>query len=243
MKEILHVIQEEYQYPVDIEFTINFSESGDYVINILQCRPLQVYQDMEELNIPENIEEKNILFECRNSAMGLSRATKLDLIVYVDPVKYYRMPYQDKYKISGAIGRINWEMRGKGKHMLLMVPGRIGTSSPELGVPTAFSDISEFDAVCEISDSKAGYNPELSYGSHFFQDLVESGILYNAIFENDKTLSFDMGRLDSFEHISKGTIQGYEGVMEIFSIYDVSEENIYILHDMKNERTLCAKID
>ena len=243
MKEILHVIQEEYQYPVDIEFTINFSESGDYVINILQCRPLQVYQDMEELNIPENIEEKNILFECRNSAMGLSRATKLDLIVYVDPVKYYRMPYKDKYKISGAIGRINWEMRGKGKHMLLMVPGRIGTSSPELGVPTAFSDISEFDAVCEISDSKAGYNPELSYGSHFFQDLVESGILYNAIFENDKTLSFDMGRLDSFEHISKGTIQGYEGVTEILSIYDVSEENIYILHDMKNERTLCAKID
>ena len=72
---------------------------------------------------------------------------------------------------------------------------------------------------------------------------MESGILYNAIFENDKTLSFDMGRLDSFEHISKGTIQGYEGVMEIFSIYDVSEENIYILHDMKNERTLCAKID
>ncbi|ETP71891.1 phosphoenolpyruvate synthase/pyruvate phosphate dikinase [Lachnospiraceae bacterium JC7] len=243
MKEILQVIQEEYRYPVDIEFTINFSESGDYVINILQCRPLQVYQDMEELKLPENIEEKNVLFECRNSAMGLSRATKLDLIVYVDPVKYYQMPYQDKYKISGAIGRINWEMRGKGKHMLLMVPGRIGTSSPELGVPTAFSDISEFDAVCEISDSKAGYNPELSYGSHFFQDLVESGILYNAIFENDKTLSFDMGRLDSFEHISKSIVQGYEGVTEILSVYNVSEENIYILHDMKNERTLCAKIE
>ena len=76
--------------------------------------------------------------------------------------------------------------------MLLMVPGRIGTSSPELGVPTAFSDISEFDAVCEIADSKVGYNPELSYGSHFFQDLVESGILYNAIFENEKTVVYNI---------------------------------------------------
>ena len=111
----------------------------------------------------------------------------LHLIVYVDPVKYYSMPYQDKDKVAKTIGKVNWEMRGKGKHLLLMVPGRIGTSSPELGVPTAFSDISEFDAVCEIADSKVGYNPELSYGSHFFQDLVESGILYNAIFENEKS--------------------------------------------------------
>ncbi len=242
MKEILKALQDEYQHPVDIEYTLNFDESGEYVINILQCRPLQVYQDMEELVIPDDIKPENILFECRKSAMGLSRAEKLDLIVYVDPVKYYSMPYQDKNKVAGVIGKINWEMRGRGKHMLLMVPGRIGTSSPELGVPTAFSDISEFDAVCEVADSKVGYNPELSYGSHFFQDLVESGILYNAIFENDKTVRFDPGVLSSFDNILNEEVLGYSGIKVIVNVLDVSSDNIYIYHDMKNERTLCARV-
>ncbi len=242
MKDILSTLQEEYQHPVDIEFTLNFSENGDYVINLLQCRPLQVFKDNEELHIPDNIEPSNILFECKKSAMGLSRAEKLDLIIYVDPVKYYSMPYQAKNQVAIAIGKINWEMRGKGKHILLMVPGRIGTSSPELGVPTAFSDISEFDAVCEIADSKVGYNPELSYGSHFFQDLVESGILYNAIFENDKTICFNVDVLSSFDNKFTPAAHGLEGVNSIVQAYDISKDNIYIYHDMKNEHTLCARV-
>lgn len=85
--------------------------------------------------------------------------------------------------------------------MLLMVPGRIGTSSPELGVPTTFADISEFEAICEIEEKKAGYNPELSYGSHIFQDLVEAEILYTAIFSNEKTLAVCTGKT--------GGISGY----------------------------------
>ena len=242
MKEILKALQEEYRHPVDIEFTMNFSESGDYVINLLQCRPLQVYQDMEELKIPENIQDEKILFECRKSAMGLSRAEKLDYIVYVDPVKYYSMRYQDKVKVAAAIGKLNWAMRGKGKHMLLMVPGRIGTSSPELGVPTAFADISEFDAVCEIADSKVGYNPELSYGSHFFQDLVESGILYNAIFENEKTLKYNIALLENHSNVLMDIVEGTEELKDIVFAYDLSEENYHIYHDMKNERTICAEI-
>ncbi len=241
MKAILSSLQNEYQHPVDIEFTINFSENGDYVINILQCRPLQVYMDVEELNIPEDIEKKDIIFECRRAAMGLSRAEKLDLVVYVDPVKYYSMPYQDKNQVATAIGKINWAMRGKDKHMLLMVPGRIGTSSPELGVPTAFSDISEFDAVCEVADSKVGYNPELSYGSHFFQDLVESGILYSAIFENDKTLLYDPDSLFAYENSLKDLVPDASSLSDILYAFDVSDDSLYIYHDMKKERTLCAR--
>lgn len=242
MKDILSALQKEYEYPVDIEFTINFSENGDYVINMLQCRPLQVYQDVEDLKMPEHVDDDNILFECEKSAMGLSMSEKLDLIVYVDPVKYYSMPYQDKNQVARAVGKINWEMRGKGKHMLLMVPGRIGTSSPELGVPTAFSDISEFDAVCEIADSKVGYNPELSYGSHFFQDLVESGILYNAIFENDKTLRFDTSIFTEFKNIFDDQLSANQAIKDIVAVYDVSEDNICIYHDMKKERILCARV-
>ncbi|MBO4695997.1 MAG: phosphoenolpyruvate synthase [Lachnospiraceae bacterium] len=239
MKDILATIQEAYQYPVDTEFTINLSENGDYVINILQCRPLQVFRDSEETSMPESVAPDKVLFECRNSAMGLSRTDKLDLVVYVDPVKYYNMPYRDKYRVARAIGTVNWTMRGQDRKMLLMVPGRIGTTSPELGVPTAFADISEFAAICEVSNSKAGYNPELSYGSHFFQDLVESGILYNAIFENEKTIAYRPEMLDGCGNIFRDLVKDGEGLEEIVYVYDVSATGLTLSNDMKSEHILC----
>ena len=32
--------------------------------------------------------------------------------------------------------------------------------------------------------------PELSYGSHFFQNLVESGVFYAAVFEKDRDVFY-----------------------------------------------------
>ena len=239
MKDILATIQEAYQYPVDTEFTINLSENGDYVINILQCRPLQVFRDSEETSMPEHVAPDSVLFECRNSAMGLSRTDRIDLVVYVDPVSYYNMPYRDKYRVARAIGTVNWTMRGKDRKMLLMVPGRIGTTSPELGVPTAFADISEFAAICEVSNSKAGYNPELSYGSHFFQDLVESGILYNAIFENEKTIAYRPELLAGCDDIFREIVKDGDGLEGIVHVYDTSALGLTLVNDMKAEHILC----
>ena len=173
--------------------------------------------------------------------MGLSRLEKLDLIVSVDPVNYYNMPYKDKYKVGKALGAVNWGMRGKEKKLLLLSPGRIGTSSPELGVPAMFADISEFEAVCEIADSRAGYNPELSYGSHFFQDLVEAGILYVAIFENEKTLSFNPGMLEGLENHLCDFGPELEELKDIIKVMDVSGLDFRLCNDMKKERILCFK--
>ncbi len=239
MADIMSTIQSEYENAVDIEFTINLSENGDYVINILQCRPLQVFVDSGEAVLPENTDSEKVFFECKKSAMGLSRSEKLDTVVYVDPVNYYNMPYRDKYRVAKAIGTINWKMRNQNKKMLLMVPGRIGTTSPELGVPTSFADISEFEAICEISDSKAGYNPELSYGSHFFQDLVEAGILYNAIFENEKTLVYNTEFIKQFENIFSEISEDMEDLKDIVFAYDLSGKEIWLCNDMKNERIIC----
>ena len=240
MRDILQTIRDEYQYPVDTEFTINLSQNGDYVINILQCRPLQVFQDQEETKMPENVDPGSIVFECRHSAMGLSRTTRLDTVVYVDPVKYYRMPYRDKPLVAQAVSSVNGKMRGKGKAMLLMAPGRIGTSSPELGVPTAFCDISEFTAICEIANSEAGYNPELSYGSHFFQDLVEAKILYNAIFENEKTLAFHPERLAECPDAFDALVEDGAGLEKIVKVYDVSKSGLFLCNDLKTEHILCC---
>lgn len=241
MKDILATIQKEYDYPVDTEFTINFSEDGDYVINLLQCRPLQVFEDSGDFEMPTEVDASKVLFECEGSAMGLSRSEQIDVVVYVDPVNYYNMDYKEKYSIATVIGTINWKMRDSGKKMLLMVPGRIGTTSPELGVPTAFADISEFEAICEIANSEAGYNPELSYGSHFFQDLVESRILYNAIFENNKTKCFYVELLTDCKNLLGEYVPKSEHLQDIVHVYDVKDMELMLCNDMKQGRIICYK--
>lgn len=237
MKRMMQLIQQEYGEPVDIEFTINVSESKEYVINLLQCRPLQIFQDTGSTSIPDDIPEERILLETRGASMGLSRKIQLDRIVYVDPVEYYHLPYNEKPQIASLIGKINWKYRDQGKHLLLMVPGRIGTSSPELGVPTSFADISGFDAVCEMAESRAGYNPELSYGSHIFQDLVEAQILYMAVFPGDKTPHFQpellMEETNTITEISGGA--NYQNVI---SLIDVSLRLCELYHDLTTEHIL-----
>ena len=96
-----------------------------------------------------------------------------------------------------AVGKINRALKGSGKKILLLAPGRLGTSSPELGVPCSFADISGFAGVCEVSDDRAGYMPELSYGSHMFQDLVEADIFYCAIWNDSRTELYNPGLLEA----------------------------------------------
>lgn len=146
------------------------------------------------------------------------------------------MPYIEKINVAKFIGGINWQFRDKEKHMMLMSPGRIGTSSHELGVPTAFSDISGFDVICEMEEVNAGYNPEFSYGSHIFQDLVEAEILYTAVLNNNKTLKFSPEMLERFEDVSESFDGGKElkGIVRVYKAdgctlyYDINEEHLMV---------------
>ena len=232
---IMQLIQKEYDYPVDIEFTVNLSETGEYSINLLQCRPLQVFKDTGNVEIPDNIPEENIILENVHSSMGLSRKTQIDTIVLIDPVAYYNMPYAKKVKAAKLIGAVNWKNKGKNKHMLLIVPGRIGTSSPELGVPTTFADISEFEAICEVEEKSVGYNPELSYGSHIFQDLVEAEILYTAVFSNEKTLRFASDKLADFPDIIDFYTDDPD-LKGVAHVYDTSKVSCELCNDLQNEK-------
>lgn len=189
MQNVLKTLERVYGNPVDIEYTVNMDETGDFVVNLLQCRPLYLGQEGEQVEL-DGLELQKVFFDIKDSSMGASGKRKMDVVVQIDPVCYYEYPYVKKYDAAAAVGKINRYYRGSGKNLLLMTPGRIGTSSPELGVPVTFGDISGFSAVCEVSDRRAGYMPELSYGSHMFQDLVEAEILYGAVWNNEKTLEY-----------------------------------------------------
>ena len=181
MQRILKTLERVYQNPVDIEFAVNLAPDGDFVVNLLQCRPLYQNQSNETVDL-NALKLEQVFFDISDAVMGPSGRRKMDVVVQIDPALYDAYPYNQKYGVAKAIKTINDFYRGSGKNLLLMTPGRVGTSSPELGVPVSFCGISNFSAVCEVSDRRAGFMPELNYGSHMFQDLVEARILYGAIY-------------------------------------------------------------
>lgn len=238
MKDVLATLQRVYQYPVDIEYTINLGEDRDFMVNFLQCRPLQTCQGDKRVEIPETKDKEQIFFHLQGSSMGASRKEPVDVIVTIDPHEYYNYPYADKPYIAKLIGAINGHYRATGKQLLLLTPGRIGTSSPELGVPVSFGEISGFRTICEVAYSKAGYMPELSYGSHMFQDLVEADILYAAILENIHRLAFAPEILKGkAENRFLELFPNAAGLERMISVFEVS--NCMLYHDFEKEETLC----
>ena len=190
MREILKALEHAYDNPVDIEYTVNVGEDGSFVLNLLQCRPLQSLSGQNAVQIPE-VAESDTVFHLRDASMGSSREVAIDAVAYVDPEGYYNCPYRKKSQVAALVGSVNAELGRDGARGLLLAPGRIGTSSPELGVPVSFADLCNFEGLCEVSYSGAGYAPELSYGSHMFQDLVEANIFYGALFEDARTICYN----------------------------------------------------
>ena len=237
MKEILNTLETAYDYPVDIEYTVNVGEDNSFNINLLQCRPLQVSVSNEDIAMPE---DKNVFFHIKESSMGMSRKDEIDVMCYVDPHKYYEYPYAQKSSISRVISDINTYCKDNDKTSVLIVPGRIGTSSPELGIPVVFADISHFSAILEESYSEVGYMPELSFGSHMFQDLVEAEIYYGALFENDKKLEFNREMLYDYPNILKEINPNLnEEIYGMIQVIDFGEDKAELYHDMNKDETMC----
>ena len=236
VQEMLTALQKHYGKAVDIEYTVNISETGEFQVNLLQCRPLQTGEHAA-VQIPV-CKEEDTLFHIVKNVMGASRKQKIDVIVYVDPHAYYSFPYAQKTNIARAIGSINRYFENRGKKMLLIAPGRIGTSSPELGVPAAYAELSHFSAVMEVAYSKAGYMPELSFGSHMFQDLVEADILYIACMEKAETVCYRPEFLNKGKEICQELLD--ESVRSVIKVYDTTGLDLTLCMDALNQEVICG---
>ena len=78
------------------------------------------------------------------------------------------------------------------RQFVLMGPGRWGSRGDiRLGVPVTYADISNSAILVEIARKKGGYLPDLSFGTHFFQDLVEASIRYLPLYPDDPDVVFN----------------------------------------------------
>ena len=86
----------------------------------------------------------------------------------------------EKRRVAWAVGQLNRRLAGVA--FALMGPGRWGSSDINLGVPVGYADINNARLIVEIAFARDGAVPEVSFGTHFFQDLVESDIAYTPLF-------------------------------------------------------------
>ncbi len=194
MRAILKVIQDAYAYPVDIEFTANFTADGAFRINIVQCRPFQVRiaGDVARVRGPATVKKQDMLLETAGPIIGQSTSTDIDRLIYIVPSVYGRMTVSERYSVARTIGKLN-RLTAAGPHQCLMLagPGRWATSTPALGIPVSFAEINAASVICEIAAMHEGLIPDVSLGTHFFNDLVEMNMLYLAVSPDKKSHSLN----------------------------------------------------
>ena len=185
MREMLSTLAQAYDYPVDIEFAVNFSKDNSYRVNLLQCRPFQVNVEASDAKLPENIKPKDIYFKTSGPIIGQAVAQKIDRIIYIIPSKYSTLTTSERYSVARLIGDLTNALPDD-KNILLAGPGRWGSKMPELGVPVSFSDIRNASVLCELVTMHEKLTPDISLGTHFFNDLVEMGIVYMGIYPGEE---------------------------------------------------------
>jgi len=242
LQTILQTLENAYKYPVDIEFTINPSPQNKRMINILQCRPLQTKRIGPSVVFPDSYDIRNVYIRSYGHFMGGNVSLAFKYIIYVRPEKYVELTQQERYQVARMIGQLNHLIIDpQTAPTLLLGPGRWGTTTPSLGVPVKFSEISNIAALGEIAFMTAGMIPELSFGSHFFQDLVESDIFYmailpylsNTVFQKD--MPKDMPNL--FAHI----LPQYKDWENVISVHDFSQRGLVLFSDITSQQVLCLQ--
>ena len=170
-------------YNVDIEFTA--SHDGEkFTINLVQCRPQNIPDSFKPARKPEAVREERVLF-LTNESMSCGSRKNIGHIVYIDPDCYKGDRTEDQKLTAAEVGEIRtWIRRinsklGKGD-FIIIAPGRLGCNSPEQGVPVSFSDFSHAAGFTEIMGEEYGC-ADPSFGTHFYQDVVECGMASIAV--------------------------------------------------------------
>lgn len=229
MKRILYILEEKIKTPVDIEFACDGEK-----FYFLQCRPQSQARGIERKPVPKNIPSDRKIFSA-NKYVTTSQIENIDYIVYVIPEEYSRLESREEMqKIAMIINELNQKLPKR--KFILMGPGRWGSRGDmKLGVPVNYGDINNTSLLVEIAKKKGDYTPELSFGTHFFQDLVESDIKYLPLYPDEKNVVFnEKAILNGRNYLSTlfPKYKNYRHVVKVIKTADLLEGgNVCIIMD------------
>ncbi len=217
LRQVMWLLEKELQSPVDIEFA-----SDGKSFYLLQCRPQSFLERGGPARIPKNLSKERIVF-LANRFICNGSLPDITHIVYVDPESYDCLPGQAALMSVGrAVGRLNKILPRR--RFILMGPGRWGSrGNIRLGVKVSYSDISNTAALVEIARKKGDVLPDLSFGTHFFQDLVEAEIRYIPLYPGEPGTLFQESFLKDAPNILSRTLPEYADIADAVRVIDVPE--------------------
>jgi pyruvate, water dikinase len=232
-KKILSRVEAAYGRPVDIEFAWD-----DDKFYLLQCRSLSIRKELDKVLMPEQIPEEQILF-LTHAGLSNSMLHNIEYIVYVNPRAYDTLQtYEKKLKIAGVVNALNKHLASK--QYALMGPGRWGSNDINLGVRVTYANINKAKLLMEISFAREGYTPEVSYGTHFFQDLVEADIVIAPLFPDDANAIFNEAFLLDSQNTLGDIVPEFKDCTDVVRVIHVpSVRNSQFLHvymDVLNQK-------
>ena len=227
IKEVLSVLEKTYQHPVDIEFAHNGKD-----FYLLQCRSQSYDPFSKPAPIPENIEPEKTVFSA-NKFVPNGLVSGIKYIVYVKPQAYSDLAdYQGLVSVGKAIGMLNQLLPRR--QFILMGPGRWGSRGDiKLGVKITYSEINNTAMLIEIARQRNEYVPDVSFGTHFFQDLVEANIKYLPLYPDERGNIFNEEFLNTSNIFSSlipemGHLEKVIAVVDIQEVFEDCELNVFM---------------
>lgn len=171
--------------------------------------------------------------------MGGNTAEPIHRLIFIDPEKYANSSLSEKYGTARLIGKINRQIKREDESTLLIGPGRWGTTTPSLGVPVRFSEINNIVGIIELAHMTGSLMPELSFGTHFFQDLVETDIFYVALFPEMEHVSFNRRLIEEGPNLVTTLVPEAGSYEPIVVVRNVREEHLFLYADVISQRVIC----
>ncbi len=218
VRELLALLQAKLGCPADIEFAY---DGNDFYL--LQCRPQSYSGDAVPVAIPPDIPADRLIFSAKRYVSN-GKVPEITHIVYVDPDAYGLLPDEAAMRDVGrAVGRLN-KLLPK-RQFILIGPGRWGSRGDiKLGVPVTYSDINNSAMLIEVARQKGNYLPDLSFGTHFFQDLVEASIRYLPLYPDDAGIAFKEGFLRNSASVLDELLPEFSRLSHTLRVIDVEKE-------------------
>jgi hypothetical protein len=235
------VLQDALGHPVDIEFAHDGQD-----LYLLQCRAQSHGDEQSPAEIPHHLKQEQVLFSAQRDIID-GKVSDLSHIVYVDPQKYGEISsLQEMLAVGQAVGLLNQLLPRR--RFVLMGPGRWGSRGDiRLGVSVTYSDISNTAMLIEIARKQNDYVPDLSFGTHFFQDLIEAAIPYLPLYPDDPGVAFNEAYFTGVENSLSSLLPEYAHLANVLHVIDVPAVsrgcvlNIYM--NSEQERAVAALVD
>lgn len=218
MREMLACLRAGLGTDVDIEF----AHDGEHLY-LVQCRVQSRSHEYAPAAIPRDIARERLLFSASRHVSN-GRVPDITHLVYIDPEAYAGLgSYRELREVGQVIGRLNSLLPKR--QFVLLGPGRWGSRGDiKLGVSVTYSDISNAAMLLEIARASGSYIPELSFGTHFFQDMVEAGIRYLPLYPDEPGGNLNEVFLHRKRNILEDLLPEYRHLRDTVRVIDLPAE-------------------